>query len=85
MGNEPQFTVSRFSPDDSSELMSLNAEYQHQYPKAELVSEATLVSPVYGGGKNIILALDDMGKLAGYIPLYPHMMEDKRRISSGRT
>jgi ribosomal protein S18 acetylase RimI-like enzyme len=35
-----------------------------------------LVSPVFEGGKNLICAADDTGKLAGYIPLHPHLMKD---------
>ena len=76
MSSEPEFTIKQFSPYETSELISLNKEYQHRYPKAELINEEKLNSPVFEGGKNLIYAADDTGKLAGYIPLQPHLMKD---------
>jgi ribosomal protein S18 acetylase RimI-like enzyme len=64
------------APGDIPRIMALQLENQRLYPQAEIVSEEMLLSPGYGGGKYIICAVDDTGKLAGYIPVYPHLVYD---------
>jgi len=76
VSSESEFTVKQFSPVDTSELLSLNKQYQRRYPKAELIDGKMLLSPVFEGGKNLICASDDTNKLVGYIPLQPHLVQD---------
>ena len=76
MSRESKFIIHALSPEDFSELVSLNSKYHHRYPKAELIDEDMLRSPNYDDGKNIICAFDNSGKLAGYIPLAPHLTQD---------
>jgi ribosomal protein S18 acetylase RimI-like enzyme len=55
--------------------MILQLDYQRLHPKSEIIDEKMLLSPVYGGGENVICALDNNGKLVGYVPVAVHLVE----------
>jgi ribosomal protein S18 acetylase RimI-like enzyme len=72
----PQFHIRTATPEDIPGVMALQLENQRLHPQAEVVSADMFLSPSYEGGKNVICAVDDAGKLAGYVPVYPHLVHD---------
>ena len=68
-----QYDIRPLTPDDIPAIMALQLENQRLHPQAEVVSGETYLSPGFGRGNNVICAFDERGRLAGYIPVYPHV------------
>ena len=88
----PKYRPHPAAPGDIPRIMALQLENQRLHPQAEVVSEEMLLSPGYGGGKYIICAVDNTGKLAGYIPIcadlvlekgVPHLVWANMKIAQG--
>ena len=72
----PRFKIHNLSPDNTSDVMTLQLEYRRLHPKAEIINENMLLSPLYGEGENFICATNDNGKLLGYVPVAAHLVDE---------
>lgn len=71
-----KFKIHNLSSDNISDVIALQLEYRRLHPKAEIIDENTLLSPLYGVGKNFICVTNDNGKLLGYVPVAAHLVDE---------
>lgn len=61
---------------DTAAVLELQWAYRDVYPDAPAIIGEHYLSPAFKGGQNVFCAFDESGKLVGYAPLYPALMQD---------
>lgn len=69
------YTIRHFLPEDASAVVELQRAYAHRYPGAAVIPGEVYFSPGFEDGQNIFCAVDETGRLCGYAPLYPALIE----------
>jgi ribosomal protein S18 acetylase RimI-like enzyme len=69
-------TIQLLAPDQIHAVVELQSAYAAVYPDAPVIPGEVYLSPAFEGGRNIICAIDESGKLLGYSPVYPVLMRD---------
>jgi mycothiol synthase len=70
------FTIETLTPSRIGSVVSLQSAYTALYPDAPVIPGEVYFSPAFDGGRNVLCAVDEDDKLAGYAPLCPVLMRE---------
>lgn len=73
-------TIRPLTFSDTAAVVELQWAYKNVYPDAPAIVGEHYLSPAFQGGQNVFCAFDESGKLVGYAPLYPVLMQTASRL-----